>query len=135
MRGLLTVGGLVLVGATRGMACEIPTVVQIPETRDIGSRAPAIEAETQEYVQAMVAYTDCLKAEIEAGGGEESPALFQSLLVQRHNSAVAEVKAVMDLYAERVGPLQDAEISEAPRGTDDIRRSGAPAPVQGRAPQ
>jgi hypothetical protein len=82
----------------------------------------------------MLAYVDCIKAEIEAAGGEDSPRLLQALLVTRNNVAVAEVKAVMDLYAVRVGPLDAAGISNAVRGADDIRRSGSAPPTQSRAP-
>ncbi|HEY5569609.1 MAG TPA: hypothetical protein VIM81_20480, partial [Gammaproteobacteria bacterium] len=69
-----------------------------------------------------------------AGGGDTSPALFQSLLVQRNNLAVAEVKVIMDLFEARIGPIEDADLATAVRGADDIRRTGASPPIQSRAP-
>ena len=126
--------GLLVLAATNALACEIPTVVEIPETKDVRGRTRAVRAETGDYVRAMVEYTECIKAEIEAGGGDTSPALFQSLLVQRNNLAVAEVKVIMDLFEARIGPIEDADLATAVRGADDIRRTGASPPIQSRAP-
>jgi hypothetical protein len=126
--------GLLVLAAMNGFACEIPTVVEIPETKDVRGRTRAVQAETGDYIRAMVEYTECIKAEIEAGGGDVSPPLFQSLLVQRNNAAVAEVKVIMALFEARIGPIEDAEVANAVRAADDLRRTGASPPIQSRAP-
>jgi hypothetical protein len=119
---------------TASLACEVPTVVEIPEAKDIKGQGNAIFARTEDYVRDMVEYVGCIKAEIDAAGGENAPPLLIGLLVARNNAAVAEVKAVMELYEERVGPLDDAAVANAMRGADDILRSGAALPIQSRAP-
>ena len=134
MKRLPLVAALLTFASGAALACEIPTVVEIPETRDLGNRGRAVASDTEQYLRDMVDYVACLKDEIEAAGGEDSPALLQSLLVQRNNAAVAEVKAIVELYEARIGPLDEASMAEAVRGADDIRRTGAAPPVQSRAP-
>jgi hypothetical protein len=60
----------------------------------------------------MIEYTRCLKAELEAAGGDAAPLAYRSALILRNNHAVGEHKAVIDLYAKRVGPLGNLRLAE-----------------------
>jgi hypothetical protein len=120
--------------AAAGAACDVPTVVQIPEASDVKGQGRAVFADTEDYVRGMIEYVDCINAEIDAAGGENGPPLLIAVLVARNNAAVAELKAVMALYEERIGPLDDAAVADAMRAAEDIRRMGAAPPIQSRAP-
>jgi hypothetical protein len=93
-----------------GTACELPALPAIPDK--IGDDVASVLLDVRRYSDAMIEYTDCLKAELAAAGGAEAPALHKSVLIQRNNHAVAEHKALTDLYAERVGPLENLRLAE-----------------------
>lgn len=91
-------------------ACDVPTLAVIPES--IGDDVANVLVDVRRYSDATVAYTDCLKAELEDAGGDAAPASVRSVLIARNNLAVDEHKAVTDLYAERVGPLANLRLAE-----------------------
>ena len=74
-----------------------PVVYHTAEGQDI-------RAEWDRYYQAMSAYTSCVQAELTAAGGDTAPTITKTVLVQRNNSAVAEVSAVKKLLDEALGP-------------------------------
>lgn len=86
-------------------ACDYPPLVEIPMEVEEGRRTERLREATQEYVQAMSAYTECLQAEIEALA-DNTTELHRSLLIARNNAAVAEVEVMMQVYAERVEPVE-----------------------------
>lgn len=95
---------LALSAASRVMACDDPPLPMIPSEEQVADRIGDILTDTREYRTAMVAYVACIRAELEAAGGESAQTLRARLLVRRHNLAVEEGRAVADLFAERVGP-------------------------------
>jgi len=91
-------------------ACELPALVAIPET--IPADVTGLLRDVRRYSDSIIEYTNCIKAELAAAGGDGAPAFQRAVLVQRNNHAVAEHKAVTDLYAERVGPLENLRLAE-----------------------
>jgi hypothetical protein len=99
-----------LLVCSSGSACEVPTLAAIPE--HVGDAVARVLIEVRRYSDAMVEYTACLRAELEAAGGDAAPALQRTALILRNNNAVAEHKAVLDLYEQRVGPLETLRLAE-----------------------
>ena len=87
-------------------ACDLPPLVLIPPgTPAITSAAESdgITSATQAYYDSMVAYVQCVQAELRAAGGDDAPLLVKQVLVDRSNYAVAEVQAVVGLFKKRMG--------------------------------
>lgn len=89
-------------------ACDHPALVEIPDEVAQGRAMERVRQDTQEYMQSMTAYTQCIQAEI-AALGDNAPRLQHALLVARNNSAVAEVEFVLKLYEERVEPVSSLQ--------------------------
>src|SRR5262249_30484101 len=83
--------GFALLGAGAASGCEVPPLAAVPAAKDVGGKQKDILADVQRYHEAMTAYTDCLKKELTAAGGDGAPPLLKTILVNRYNSAVAEV--------------------------------------------
>ena len=65
----------------------------------------------QRYVEGIRAYTACVKAELAAAGGDAAPeSLRRSVL--RNNAAVAEARAVLAMFGERVTPAENLYLAE-----------------------
>jgi hypothetical protein len=92
-----------------GFACEMPSLVMIPPKEQVAGKEGEIGAAVTKYRQEMELYTSCVKAELEAAGGDNAPPLTKSVLVRRNNVAVAEVQAVLKLYTDNVGPVGPAQ--------------------------
>jgi hypothetical protein len=82
-------------------ACDLPRLVLIPQ---VTTEEAALEARTatEAYHAAMLAYADCVRAELVAAGGDAAPANVKQALIVRHNYAVAEVQAVLELFEKNV---------------------------------
>jgi hypothetical protein len=89
--------------ASIGLACDLPPLVMIPEKGAVGDKGPQLQLEVQKYYDAMKTYSACVQAELTAAGGDSAPTLVKAVLVQRNNSAVAEVQVVMKVFQESVG--------------------------------
>jgi len=89
--------------ASVGLACDLPPLVAIPEKSKVGDKGPQIALEFQQYYEAMKAYSACIQADITAAGGDSAPAITKAVLVQRNNSAVAEVTEVVKVFNASVG--------------------------------
>ena len=80
------------------VACESPSPVAIPDgataTRE---QMLAAQAEVKAYQAAMNEFVACIDSEADAAG-EQAPAEFKSLMVERHNAAVAEMEGVADAF-------------------------------------
>ena len=100
---------LLLVGSNAA-ACDLPALVAIPERA--GDDVADVLRAARRYSDAIVAYTGCVKAELEAAGGDAAPAFQRSALIARNNYAVAEAEAVMDLYATHIGPTENLRLAE-----------------------
>jgi hypothetical protein len=94
---------------SRAGACAIPALPSIPEKAD---DVAGVMLDVRRYSEAIVAYTACLREELENAGGDAAPALVRSILIARNNHAVDEHKAVTELYAKRVGPLANLRLAE-----------------------
>jgi hypothetical protein len=100
--------GCALLGARAVSACEMPPLAAVPAAKDVGGKQKEILADVQRYHDAMTAYADCLKKELTDAGGNNAPPLTKTLLVNRYNSAVAEVQAVLKAFDENVKPTAQA---------------------------
>ena len=69
-------------------------------------------AQMQRYVTGIREYTACVQAELAAAGGDAAPESTRSVLIGRNNAAVAEARAVMDLFGERVARVEDLYLAE-----------------------
>jgi len=96
--------GFALSGARGVSACEMPPLAAVPTAKEAVGKEKEILADVQRYHDAMTAYADCLKQELTAAGGNNAAPLTKTLLVNRYNSAVAEVQAVLKAFDENVKP-------------------------------
>ena len=109
--------GVILTGCSGvGFACDMPKLMVIPATEKIAENAQAFYMEWQTYKTAMEAFVTCTRTALEAAGGDNAPALTRSVLVKRHNDAIAELTNMGKLYDERVEPL----VKEAPPQTIEV---------------
>lgn len=99
-----------LLACSCATACELPKLPAIPEK--IGGDAPRVLIEVRRYADSMIEYTSCLRAELAVAGGDAAPAHLRAALILRNNQAVDEHKAILDLYAERVGPRENLRLAE-----------------------
>jgi hypothetical protein len=61
----------------------------------------AAQANVKTYMAEMEVYLACLNEELETAG-EDAPAEFKSLMVNRHNSGVTEMETVAAAFNEQV---------------------------------
>lgn len=102
--------------ATAACGCEIPSVVMIPaDHRDIQRHEQRIRDDTTAYLDGMQAYADCLRAELDAAGGDAAPSMVKALLVQRNNQAAAESEAVLNWFKQALGITSNPNVG-APAG-------------------
>jgi len=101
---------LLLVCSNVAAACDLPTLPVIPDTT--GDDVANVLVDVRRYSDAVIGYTDCLKTELAAAGGDAAPLSVRSVLVARNNHAVDEHNAVTNLYVERVGPLANLRLAE-----------------------
>lgn len=107
-------GSLLLVMSTAAAACDLPALIVIPPAGTVDDFAGRRIGEMQRYVTGIRAYTACVQAEIAA-----APESMRDVLIRRNNAAVAEAKAVMDLFGERVAPVKDLYLAEFITGDGD----------------
>jgi len=89
--------------SSTSLACPLPPLVVVPAKDKVGDQAPAIREAAIQYHDGMQAFTECVKAELDAAGGDRAPTLLKALLITRHNAAVAEAEAVKKLLDANVG--------------------------------
>ena len=90
--------------SSTSLACTLPPLVAIPAKDKVGDQADAIRAAANAYRDGMQAYTECVKAELDAAGGvDKAPTLMKQVLIARNNAAVAEVETVRKLLDANVG--------------------------------
>ena len=95
--------------------CDQPPLVQIPPQEEIAGNEARVIAETAAYFQAMEAYVNCIRAEIDAVA-EEASVFYLRILTQRNNNAVAEAEAVQRWFLSRIpNPEAFIEPAEADR--------------------
>jgi hypothetical protein len=84
------------------LACENPATVAIPDGKSSTmEQMLAAQAQVKSYQAAMNAFLACIDAELEAEG-EKAPEEFKSLMVERHNAAVAEMEGVAAAFNDQI---------------------------------
>jgi hypothetical protein len=109
---LMTVNGAV-------WACDLPPLVAIPAAGNVGEESARLIVAVQRYVEGIRSYTACVKAELAAAGGDAAPESLRNQLTVRNNSAVAEARAVLALFGERVTPAENLYLAEFIVGDGD----------------
>lgn len=126
MRTTKIAAALLMTGSAGvGLACTLPPLVAIPAKDAIGDKAPQIQQEASQYFEAMKTFTACVQAELTAAGGDSAPTVMKAVLVQRNNSAVAEVQAVIKAYNDSIGnaaAVPGAPVGPAPQGAEESGR-------------
>ena len=107
-------GSLLLVMSTAAAACDLPALMVVPPAGTVDDLAGQRIAQMQRYVTGIREYTACVQAEIAS-----APESMRDVLIRRNNAAVAEAKAVMDLFGERVAPVKDLYLAEFITGEAD----------------
>lgn len=83
-------------------ACENPPAVVIPDGKtSTMQQMLAAQAEVKAYQAAMNEFLACIDSELEAEG-ELAPEEFKSLMVSRHNVAVAEMEGVAAAFNDQI---------------------------------
>ena len=112
MNGRRALLAVLLTGAAgTAAACELPALVVIPAAGVDGDTAQHIVA-AQRYIAGIDKFTVCTRAELAAAGGDAAPESLRTVLIRRNNHAVAEARAVMALFAERVASVEELYLAE-----------------------
>jgi len=92
MRGAALGSGLL--AAAVALACETPTMVEVPDGATATTEEMlAAREQVSEYVAAMEEYLACVDEEMETAG-DDAPKEYKSLMIQRYNAAVSEMEPV-----------------------------------------
>ena len=84
------------------LACDNPPAVVIPDGKSSTmEQMLAAQAQVKTYQAAMGEFLACIDAELEAEG-ESAPEEFKSLMVSRHNAAVAEMEGVAAAFNDQI---------------------------------
>ncbi|HEY9183384.1 MAG TPA: hypothetical protein VIQ99_09300, partial [Gammaproteobacteria bacterium] len=105
----------VAVGSTySAAACEAPAPVAIPDGKtSTMDQMLAGQAEVKAYQAAMTEFLACIDAET-AAQGETAPEEFKSLMIARHNAAVAEMEGVAAAFNDQIKAYRAANPPAAP---------------------
>lgn len=94
-------------------ACEPPSPVTMPDgATSTREQMLAAQAQVRAYQDAMNKFVACIDSEAEAQG-EQAPAEFKSLMVERHNAAVTEMEAVAAAFNEQLRAFRAANPAPA----------------------
>jgi hypothetical protein len=94
--------------ASAGMACEAPTIIKIPDGKNSTmDQLLAAQGEVKGYMAAMQTYLACIDMEADAKGAD-APAEYKSMMVDRHNAAVAEMEQIATAFNEQVKAFKAA---------------------------
>jgi hypothetical protein len=113
---LLTSGLVVVLAsgyALTAAACDNPAAVAIPDGKSSTmDQMLAAQAQVKAYQAAMTTFLACIDSELEAQG-EQAPADFKSLMVARHNAAVAEMEGVAAAFNDQIKAYRTANPAPA----------------------
>jgi hypothetical protein len=99
--------------AATGLACDNPQAVSIPDGKGATlEQMLAAQAQVKTYQAAMTEFLACIDAELEAKG-EDAPEEFKSLMVSRHNAAVAEMEGVAAAFNDQIKAYRAANPTPA----------------------
>jgi len=89
-------------------ACENPAAVTVPDGQtSTMEQMLAGQAQVKAYQAAMTEFLACLDGEA-AAQGETAPEDFKSLMVARHNAAVAEMEGVAAAFNDQIKAFRAA---------------------------
>jgi len=108
-------GGLFSAMAGSAVACTLPKLAMIPPKDQIPGKESEVTVAMTEYSTGMDAYVSCIRAELDAAGGDNAPATIKSVLVLRNNTAVAEKEFMIKLYTDNVASATPAASAPADR--------------------
>jgi hypothetical protein len=95
-------------GFVAAAACESPAPVALPDgATSTREQMLAAQAEVRAYQAAMNEFVACIDSELEAQG-EKAPDEFKSLMVERHNAAVAEMEGVAAAFNDQLRAFRAA---------------------------
>jgi hypothetical protein len=95
------------------MACENPAAVAIPDGKtSTMDQMLAAQSQVKAYQAAMNEFLACIDSEL-AAEGETAPEEFKSLMVSRHNAAVAEMEGVAAAFNEQIRAYRAANPAPA----------------------
>jgi hypothetical protein len=113
---LLTSGLAVVVAsgyAFAAAACDNPAAVAIPDGKaSTMDQMLAAQAQVKAYQAAMNEFLACIDSELQAEG-EQAPEDFKSLMVARHNAAVAEMEGVAAAFNDQIKAYRAANPAPA----------------------
>ena len=99
--------------ASAGMACEAPAVVKVPDGKtSTMEQLLTAQGEVKGYMAAMKDYLACIDMEADAKGAD-APAEYKSMMVDRHNTAVAEMEQVAAAFNDQVKAYKAANPAPA----------------------
>jgi hypothetical protein len=99
--------------AATALACDNPQAVSIPDGKSSTlEQMLAAQAQVKTYQTAMTEFLACIDAELEAKG-EDAPEEFKSLMVSRHNAAVAEMEGVAAAFNDQIKAYRTANPAPA----------------------
>jgi hypothetical protein len=94
--------------ASATIACEQPAAVAVPDGKTATrEQMLAGQALIRTYQQGMNDFLACIDGEL-AAEGEQAPDEFKSLMVSRHNAAVAEMEGVAAAFNEQLRAFRAA---------------------------
>ena len=89
-------------------ACEAPSPVAMPDgSKSSREEMLAAQAQVKAYQASMNEFIACIDSELDAQG-EKAPDEFKSLMVSRHNAAVAEMEGVAASFNEQLRAFRAA---------------------------
>ena len=94
-------------------ACEAPSPVTLPDgSSSTREQMLAAQAQVKAYQAAMTEFLACIDSELESEG-EQAPEEFKSLMVSRHNAAVAEMEGVAAAFNDQLRAFRAANPAPA----------------------
>ena len=94
-------------------ACEPPSPVPMPDGATASrEQMLASQAQVRAYQAAMNELLACIASELESEG-EQAPDEFKSLMVSRHNAAVAEMEGVAAAFNDQLRAFRAANPAPA----------------------
>jgi hypothetical protein len=113
---MLTSGLVIAIAGAHGFvaeACENPAAIAIPDGKSSTmEQMLAAQAQVKAYQAAMNEFLACIDSELDAQG-EQAPEDFKSLMVARHNAAVAEMEGVAGAFNDQIKAYRAANPAPA----------------------
>jgi hypothetical protein len=94
--------------ASASLACDYPALVAVPDGKTATiDEMVAAQGSVKAYMEGMDTYLNCVNAELDAAG-DDAPEEFKSIMVSRHNAAVAEMEAIAASFNDQIAEFRKA---------------------------